>query len=395
MTSTLTLPITAAGRTSWFAATIGFFLAFRTALTFLAFQSDPVLGSTISLGILLCFALATIIYTTGQGTAALLQRPQGALRWIYAVLLLSFFSLSWTGSSSKTNAAAYWLSMAAELFIVLLLLREGDIEHVTVALIQGFIAGTCFVALIAWCSPVTIELRLGNDLFLHPNTLGMQAAVAAFLAQFLARTGASRYKWAAIALVITLARTFSKTAILAYVVAEAWYLFANRNIPRRTKAVILVGALALVAVLSGVIASYLAIYNTTGGGTQAETLTGRTIVWATALNMAMEHPWLGHGMYSFRSLIPTFGNFLPLHAHNEWIHLFFELGVVGLAAGAGAYVSFYRQAQRARASELRLLSFALVLFTVLHSFTDTVPYGLSFPLWLMASLSIWLHQEAR
>lgn len=395
MIDALTMPSTVAGarRSSWFADTVGFFFAFRIALTLLAFQADPVMGSMASIGIVLALLAGAAIYSVGQARPMLSRPATGALWWIYALVGLSMLSLAWTGAAQKSAAAAYWLGMAAEIVLVLLLLRENRVEWITRSLMKGFVAGSCVVAFVAWCSPVTVELRLGNDLYMHPNTLGMTCAVAALLAQFLSRTGETRWKWPAIALVVTLARTLSKTAVIAYVVAEGWYLLANRGLSRRTKAAMALGAVVLVACLWTAITAYMDIYNATGGGTQAETLTGRTIVWATAISMGMETPWLGHGMYSFRSLIPTFGNFLPIHAHNEWIHLFFELGVVGLTAGAGAYASFYRQAQRARASELRLLCLALVIFTVLHSMTDTVPYGLSFPLWLMASLSVWLKRE--
>ena len=97
---------------------------------------------------------------------------------------------------------------------------------------------------------------------------------------------------------------------------------------------------------------------------------------------------MGHGIYSFKALIPAFGSFEAVHAHNEWLQQFFEYGVVGVVLAAGVYWSFYRLASRARPSELRTLSLGLLIFTLVRGLTDTVSFGLSFPLWLIVALSI-------
>ena len=61
-----------------------------------------------------------------------------------------------------------------------------------------------------------------------------------------------------------------------------------------------------------------------------ETLTGRTFIWAVAWEEALKSPWLGHGFYSFRFVIPVVGAFEPWQAHNELLQQFFCYGIVGL-----------------------------------------------------------------
>lgn len=256
---------------------------------------------------------------------------------------------------------------------------------------KGAVWGAIALALIAWCSPTTEDLRLGNDAFLHPNTLGLEIGIATLLAQYLA-SRAALSKWCGIALAITLLRTLSKTAIVAFVVAECWYLVQSRSMTRKAKLWIGATALLVIASFWSLLSAYIDVYNNTGSGNQAETLTGRTILWTVAFSMGLEKPWLGHGIYSLKALIPSFGAFEPVHAHNEVLQQFFEFGIVGLAIAAGVYWSFYRLARRAQHGELRLLALSLLIFALLHGLTDTVPFGLSYPLWLLTALSLCLVQ---
>ena len=104
--------------------------------------------------------------------------------------------------------------------------------------------------------------------------------------------------------------------------------------------------------------------------------------------MSLEKPWLGHGIYSFKALIPAFGDFQAVHAHNEFLQQFFEYGLVGVVVATGVYWAIYWQARRAPASDRRTLTLTLFVFALLHGLTDTVPFGLSYPLWLLTTLSV-------
>jgi O-antigen ligase len=389
--STLTLfigsSVVALGRPRFFPGVVGFYFVFRVCLTFLFFQADPVMGTIVNIAIDLALLYGAVLYSAEDKTNirhSLLQTPP--IRWIVALLAFSLISLQWTGAQSPVAALAYWMGMAADVVIVLQLLRHSEAVHCTRGIMKGMVWGAVALSLIAWCTPATPDLRLGNDAFLHPNTLGLEIGTATLIAQYLAHRG-TRWKWLGIALAITLLRTLSKTAIIAFVIAECWYLMQNKQMTRKTKMRIGAAALFVVACFWGLLSSYIDVYNNTGSGNQAETLTGRTVLWTVAFSMGMEKPWFGHGLYSFKALIPAFGTFEPVHAHNELLQQFFEFGVAGVAIAAGVYWSFYRQASSAPASELRALALTLLLFTLLHGLTDTVPFGLSYPLWLLTALS--------
>jgi O-antigen ligase len=164
----------------------------------------------------------------------------------------------------------------------------------------------------------------------------------------------------------------------------------NKQMTRKAKVYLSVGGLLVIASFWGVLTTYIDVYSNTGSGNQVETLTGRTVLWAVAFSMSMQKPWLGHGIYSFKSLIPALGAFQAVHAHNELLQQFFEYGLAGVVIVVGVYWSFYRQARRAPISQLRSLALTLLIFALMRGLTDTIQFGLSYPLWLLAALSLCL-----
>src|SRR6185437_14869869 len=132
----------------------------------------------------------------------------------------------------------------------------------------------------------------------------------------------------------------------AFLIAESFYLLREQQISRRLKIQIAGIGLIVIAAFMTLLESYLEVYTTTGSGDQAETLTGRTTIWATAFFMAIQKPWIGHGFYSFRTLIPAFGSFEPWHAHNELLQEFFEYGLLGVFVTVGLYAALIFAARR-------------------------------------------------
>ena len=73
-----------------------------------------------------------------------------------------------------------------------------------------------------------------------------------------------------------------------------------------------------------------------GSGTVLDVLqgnfrgTGRFEAWPLILEEALKHPMLGHGVGTSRDFVPTVW-FGVAHAHNDYLRVVFELGLVGLA----------------------------------------------------------------
>jgi exopolysaccharide production protein ExoQ len=370
-----------------FPVVVGFFFVFRVGLTFLLFQADPAVGTIVGLAGDCALLFGAAIYTFGESADSVAVWQIPAMKWLGGLLLFSLVSVLWTGAQSAATALAYWVGMAANLATVVMIVRRGSAERCTSELMKGAVYGAVALSVVAWIAPVTADLRLGDDVFLHPNTLGLEIAMATLFAQYLVREGAG-WKWIGAGLAITMLRTLSKTTIVAFVVAEGWYLLQDKRMARAAKVKLALAGLVVVASFWGLLNSYVEIYSNSGSGRQLETLTGRTLLWTVALAMGAEKPWFGHGFYSFRTLIPAFGNFAPWHAHNELLQQFFEFGAAGVVIVVGVYWTFYRLVRRAAESELRALAIALMIFALVHGLTDAVPFGLTYPLWLLAALTL-------
>ena len=365
---------------------VGSYYAARLSLTYLFFQNDPQQGTIVGVALNLLALTAVAFYTFGpaHGKASTPWRSP-SFRWVAIFLGFSLCSLLWSETVSLVNAFIYWCGMAADVAMVLLILRNGPVVEKVSRMVQGYVYGACFIALVMWCSPTMQDLRPGNDEFFSPNAIGFTCAFGIFLAQFLIFRN-SAWRFAAILLSISLLRSLSKTTIAAFLVSQLFLLLASKTIARRSKLLIVAASAAVLAAFSGLIAAYYTVY--INAGNQADTLTGRVGIWALILDRALERPWLGHGFNSVWKVIPPFGpdQFEAWHAHNELLQQFYTYGIAGIVLLFGLYMSFYRQARRASLPQHRTLFVSLILFIVIRGFGDTERFDLSFPLWSIALL---------
>jgi O-antigen ligase len=242
------------------------------------------------------------------------------------------------------------------------------------------------VAVIAWAAPAMDDMRLGHEDFLHPNLIGFEFALAALFSAYLAQKHRA-WSWVSAGFVVTTIRTLSKGTIVGFLVASLYYFLHGLKISRKTRIYIGVAGAAVLLGFWGLLEAYLDLYTQ---GTNLETLTGRTYIWTTALDLTTDKPWLGHGFDSFRWVFPPFENFQPWHAHNEWIQQLFAYGVIGLVVVIAVYISFYQRVRASRNAPLKSLATAILILVLVRGLVDTDRFELCFPLWLMTMLSIAL-----
>jgi exopolysaccharide production protein ExoQ len=365
---------------------IGFLFAFRACLTVLWFQDDPPQGAIVSVALSLTLLTAAALSTIGSTPsipASCFRTP--TLRWIAAFLGLNLISLLWS-SAPLDAAASYWAAWIADVATIWFILRDGPVEAQAAAVMKGFIWGASLVAFVAWSLPAMPDLRLGDELYFHPNYIGMICVFGTLMALYLAHQE-KNWRWPAFWLTLTLIRSISKTSIVAFLIAMTFYLFKEKALKRATKVKIAIAGVIILASLSGLLATYIDTYTESP---DPSTLTGRTIIWSTTSELALEKPLLGHGFYAYRFVVPPFGTFEATHAHNELLQQFFALGALGVLLVIGLYWTVFRQVRRAPPSTLKTLAATLLIFALLHGLTDTLPFDLSYPLWFMAMLSILL-----
>lgn len=378
---------------SFLAFTTWFVSAFNIATIYLFFQSAPKNGTAVSIlascVMLMLAVLARLIF--GGRTDELCWHS--ASKWIFAYLAFTGLSLSWTPASSLLSAFGYWLEVSADVLVVIVLLGCEETTKVAVSSLQGFVCGTLVVAVVAWCAPGTGDLRLGQEDFLHPNGIGYEFAIATLFCVYLAlRTEETRWKLAGAGLAFSLLRTLSKSSIIAFVCAVTLYMFGRTRARARTKLKILFLGVSMGLLSWGFVSRYLDIYSQ---GSSAETLTGRTAIWWVSWDIARDQPWLGHGFYSYRSIVPYFGVFEAWQAHNEWLQQFFSYGVVGLSLAIVVYVSFFRHLRRSAPTPERTLAYALLVFALVHGLTEASYLDLELPTRLMLLLVIWCGGSAQ
>src|ERR1700678_4187048 len=255
---------TAAQPGSLMAAAVGFYFAFRYATEYLFFQSSPRAGAAFSVALNLLVFAVVLFHSLGAAPNTLRATVRvPAFRAVITFLLIALCSLVWSATVSVGVAFAYWCGVAADVGIVVLLLRNGPAEPISASLMKGYVWGALLIAVITWLSPTMQDLRPGNDDYFSPNAIALICAFGVFFAQFLSRSERC-WNFAAILLAITLLRTLSKTTIVAFVVAEAFLLMRDRGINRRKLLAILVRSGLVVAAFWRLIQAYFEVYTTTG-----------------------------------------------------------------------------------------------------------------------------------
>jgi exopolysaccharide production protein ExoQ len=370
----------------------GFFFAFRVFVVFFSVRvlgTEPRAGTEISLFLnflLLIFVCFHSLGNLSRSFASMLRVT--TIRWVLLFLGFSFCSLAWSSTISLATSATYWCGMASDVAIVVLLFRAGTLTGVSHSLMKGFIVSACCLALIAWVMPAQSDLRLGDEEFFNTNQIGNLCAVAIFLAQYLARRKQGQWGFAILFLALTLLRSLSKTTIIAFLISESFLVIQDRSISRKTKVLLTVAVLLAILVFWGLFEAYYDVYTTAGN--QAETLTGRTAIWAYVLNAALEQPWIGHGFDSMWKVVPPFGpdRFEARHAENELLQHFYAYGVVGICMLAGLYGSLFRQIRKLPRNPLKIVFLSILVFTLVRGLAEAEPFDLLLPLWAIVLFSL-------
>jgi O-antigen ligase len=255
------------------------------------------------------------------------------------------------------------------------------------SILHGYVLGACAVVALAWLMPSQADLRLGDPEFFNTNQIANVCAFGIFFAQLLQRRGRKRQWLPILAMSVTLLRTLSKTTLLAFLLSQCILLFRDPNISKRTRRRVLLSATAVLIASSGLLLSYYDVY--TNASNQAETLTGRTGIWAWAIEKIPERPWTGHGFDSMWKVMPPFGSdgFEARHAENELLQQLYAYGIVGTILFVGVYVGLYRSFQRSPKNKIRPLLKAFLLFIVVRGVAEAEPFDLLLPVWALLLLA--------
>ena len=122
------------------------------------------------------------------------------------------------------------------------------------------------------------------------------------------------------------------------------------------------------------------------------TFTGRTALWSDLWKVGISRPFLGHGFGGFWNLgNPVLADFwkehtwLPMTAHNGYLAVFLETGLLGLVTVFMVILNTYRKISRSFVAnfEFASLRMAMLLVLILHNFSETSFCNLTDPLWIV------------
>ncbi len=309
--------------------------------------------------------------------------------WLLALTALALLSLLWSGDPLISLRRV--LGLLGTLLVAVYIVRRYPLrEWVELLLWALGIGAGASIALVLVAPELGIHGGYNEEawrgIFLHKNELGRLMVVGLLAAGAYIASGKGRPSWAtAIALLmfalVVLSGSRTAWVLLALLVlASAALAWLGRSDPdqRRTIVLIIAGVLALVAALAVTFGdAALATLN------RDASLTGRIPLWVVLWEHVLARPWLGHGYGGFwvqsagspaASVWATVG-WTALTAHNGYLELQLQLGVIGLALFSASLArtgtAAWRLASRAGdafSSVPLLLLVLLVALNIVESF---------------------------
>lgn len=300
---------------------------------------DPLTRTLLLVGYVTVFPI--IVRRAPWAFRALAQEPV-----LLLLLLWAFASVLWSSEPGVT--ARRWAGACLPVLYALALTLRFD--------------GRALLRLIGWALLVAVAGSLAmvvampdwgimgyphegawRGMFVHKNILGRYAALAVFFFPTLASLERSHMRvfWIGSSLLsaIVLLGSRSLSAIMLAIAGICIWLFFRTASPLH-RFWLLLSAILMIAAMIAVVAigsNYESAVTAVG---RDPTLTGRIPLWLLLLEMARERIWLGYGYGAFwlglegpsAYVWAALGWAVP-HAHNGYLDLLLDLGVIGLSLG--------------------------------------------------------------
>ncbi|HSW31589.1 MAG TPA: hypothetical protein VLH75_19030 [Longimicrobiales bacterium] len=343
-----------------------------------------------------------IVVSAGLGMGIVRDRAQWPrlasppVRWYVAFLLYAAVTVGY--SLDPVEGLRLLLKLTWPLLIFLVVSRPGrtweEIERLTDWLLVGaavlIVLNPVFVLQGDLYVEDTGEVRLmGAGTHQNPFSFAMLAVVLVSLGRFAAR-GHARYLALAAGALVWIGLTFTRITFLAGVVAFG-VVALYAAIVRRNWRGALAGAGAGLAVVLVMAPSFMlrtfgyipgpgdvwALARDPVALYEAVNWSGREIFWGVLALSWMQSPWVGLGLGSSSGILKSlFPPEMGLVAHNEYLRLGTDAGVVGLLLFTAAMLAWVREAARAgqspdpRIQEVALPALAVMVAWGVISITD-------------------------
>lgn len=317
----------------------------------------------------IAFALFAIDRHPARRVAYLKTPILGLALGIFALGIVGIPTSLWAARSATFVLTGQLPNLALMMMIAVAVRGMRDLEWI--ALVN--LVGACFHALFV---QLTFEVgpdgRLGRLIYYDVNDLALVLVCTIPFAVFLLAKGDWRSRALVLLggglIVVTIGEAGSRGAFIGLVAVTAYIIAAFRSIPRRIRLIAAVGTFGLLSVLASdaywerlrLLTNPEQDYNWSDRSPE-----GRMEVWKRGLGYMADRPLLGVGMRNFDVAEGTLSReskareergagFKWSAAHNSFLEIGVELGILGLALFIGMLIaalrSLWRMARRSTSS---------------------------------------------
>lgn len=262
-----------------------------------------------------------------------MRRPQylrelvtGSSKWLSLFVLFCLISILWAPGKAYATAWGF------KLVLVVMLLQFCASQMEDVRDVMAFLKVTLAAFFLLSVVPVFNAITNANGLWEegrlagNPDLLGPTAASFMLLGVILYSMTKDRlYAFLAFVGAFVMFLAFGKAGIVGGVLGAFLFMVLQKKVVRSLGLMLGLSALALLIISMTPLANYLQTYQ--GGST----LTGRTVVWTTAMKAIQSQPLIGHGYlgtyYSWENTSGLISG--AVHLHNGFLEVAYNDGLIG------------------------------------------------------------------
>ncbi|QGG95998.1 O-antigen ligase family protein [Actinomarinicola tropica] len=220
--------------------------------------------------------------------------------------------------------------------------------------------------------------------FIHKNGMAPFMLFAVITFAYLERRPFVRNASIAVALAfVVLSQSTTSLVVGTMLLVFAWFIRQLSASPKETWSFLLTLGSTI-----GFAVAYLGVVNLptlVGAAGKDPTLTSRTEIWANSLEAIGRRPWSGYGIGGVwinndaeptRTILRGLG-FIVYHAHNGFIEILLQLGIIGLALFFVLVIAYFRTALVVMLHDTPLASYlmAYAALILLLSISEVATFG--------------------